>query len=184
MGQRSSKVKLEDIDADGDGVITRTEVHNYVRDELQTMKENYDERMEEWKSIYEQKLDAKDENIQNLKDLLESQLSQKDAEIEEWKQSYNDLYDRYSQLLNDVRKENYEPYVATVGNISQASVEKAVEGILSDPNLNLKKVPDWIERKLYFNIVWIILIIVQRIIGSVKVGALGHEFSVIMNPDE
>lgn len=164
MGWWQSLPQRQSIDADGDGVITRNEVHNYVQQELEILKRAQNERMEEWKTTYEKKLSAKE------------------AEIEEWKVSYEELQEKYSELLENVRNEYYTPYTSASSTICKSSVEAAVKEILADPNLNLKKVPDWIEKRLYFNVVWVTLLIIQKIIGSVKVDALGHEFNMTMNP--
>lgn len=184
MGLISSKIKIEDIDANGDGIITKSEVYNYVNLEIERLENVYNKRMEDWKEIYEQKLNDKEEKFITFKNILESELSSKEIELEEWKQSYDDLYSKYSELLENIQKENYDPYLSQPETISQSSVERTVDEILSNPNLNLKRVPDWIEKKLYFNIIWITLLIIQKVLSSVKVGALGHEFGVIINSKE
>lgn len=185
MGFGSSKVKLSDIDADGDGVITREEVHNYVDKELGRWRDIYDERLEEWKKVYEQKLDLKEETIQELKLLLESRIIEKEAELEEWKLSYDHLHEKYNKLLNDYRSkayENKEFQLRNVSNISPEAVEEAVDSILSDPNINLKKVPDFLEKRVYHNLIWITLMVAEKIMGSVRIDALGHEFYLAMSP--
>nr|QBK92025.1 MAG: hypothetical protein LCPAC304_03720 [Pithovirus LCPAC304] len=71
-----------------------------------------------------------------------------------------------------------------VSAISPEAVEAAVEAILADPDLNLKKVPDWMEKKVYHNLIWITLMVVEKIMGSVRIDALGHEFYLAMRPQE
>jgi len=185
MGFVSSKVKISDIDADGDGVITREEVHNYVDEELRKWREINDERLAEWKKVYEQQLDLKDETISELKILLESRISEKEIELEEWKLSYDILHEKYNKLLNDYRSKAYKKQdipLQKVSNISPEAVEAAVEAILADPNLNLKKVPDFLEKRVYHNLIWITLMVAEKIMGSVRIDALGHEFYLAMSP--
>jgi len=186
MGLGRSKIKLTDIDADGDGIITREEVHNYVNDEVNKWKDTYDEKLNEWKDLYEEKLQVKDETIRELRTLLEARISEKQQEVEDWKTSYDELHAKYSELLEKFRKKAYKDpkVIQSTANISSEAIEAAVEEILADPNLNLKKVPDWMEKKVYHNLIWVTLMVVERIIASVKIDAVGHEFSLTMTPKE
>lgn len=186
MGFHPSKIKLSDIDVDkdGDGIITREEVHSFVHNEVEKWKNVYDERLDEWKTLYEEKLRVKEDMIKGLKTVLDSSLEEKDVEIEEWKKSYEILEQKHTKLLEQYRNKAYkDPCIAkTTSNISSEAVEAAVESILNDPNINLKKVPDFIERKMYHNLIWITLMVAEKIMGSLKIDALGHEFYLTMSP--
>jgi len=186
MGLGRSRIKLSDIDADGDGVITREEVHTYVHDEVNKWKTVYDEKLNEWKELYEQKMQVKDETIQELRILLEARLLEKQQEAEEWKTSYDDLHLKYSQLLEKFRKKAYKnaEVIRHTSSISSEAIEAAVDEILADPNLNLKKVPDWMEKKVYHNLIWITLMVAERIMSSVKIDAVGHEFCLVITHKE
>jgi hypothetical protein len=71
-----------------------------------------------------------------------------------------------------------------MSNISSEAVEAVVKELLADPHINLKKVPDWLEGPFYFNMIWITLMVLERVMKSFKVDALGHEFQFIMNPQK
>jgi len=186
MGLGRSKIKLTDIDVDGNGIITREEVHNYVNDEVNKWKDIYDEKLNQWKDLYEEKLQVKDETIRELQTLLEARIYEKKQEVEDWKTLYDELYAKHSELLEKFRKKAYNDpkVIQSTSNISSEAIEAAVEEILADPKLNLKKVPDWMEKKVYHNLIWVMLMVVEKIIASVKFDTLGHEFSLTMIPKE
>jgi len=184
MGLGRSKIKISDIDADGDGIITREEVHQYVGAEVEKCQRIYDERLNEWKTLYEKKMSVKDETIEELRDVLDIQVKEKEKELEEWKTSYDELHQKYSNLMDDMRKKAYkkQDFLPKSSGISPEAIEDAVKEILADPNLNLKKVPDFVEKRLYHNIIWITLMVLERMFAGVSVDAFGHEFHLIMNP--
>nr|QBK92022.1 MAG: hypothetical protein LCPAC304_03690 [Pithovirus LCPAC304] len=157
MGFGHSKVKLSEIDMDGDGIITREEVVTFVQDEVG-----------KWKT------------------LLKEESAKKDEKIDEWKAAYEDMHAKYSELLERFRKKASGDSIGVqhVSAISPEAVEAAVEAILADPDLNLKKVPDWMEKKVYHNLIWITLMVVEKIMGSVRIDALGHEFYLALRPQD
>ena len=184
MGLGRSKIKLSDIDTDGDGIITREEVHRYVNVEVEKSQQLYNERMDEWKTLYEEKMSVKDETIEELRDVLDFRVKEKEKELEEWKTSYDELHHKYSLLMDQMRKKAYkkQDFLPKSCSISPEAIEEAVKDILADPNLNLKKVPDFVEKRLYHNIIWITLMVLQRVFTGVSVDAFGHEFHLTMNP--
>jgi len=184
MGLGRSKIKISDIDADGNGVITREEVHQYVGAEVEKCQRIYDERLNEWKRLYEEKMFVKDEIIEKLQNGLDIRVKEKEKELEEWKTSYDELHQKYSDLMDDMRKKSYKKqgFISKSSGISPEAIEDAVKEILADPNLNLKKVPDFVEKRLYHNIIWITLTVLERMFVGVSVDAFGHEFHLTMNP--
>lgn len=178
---RSQRIKLSDIDADGNGIITREEVHEYVNAEVNKWKNVYDQHFNEWKDLYEEKLSLKDETIEELRTVVQSRIEKKEKEIEKWKASYDDLHQKYSDLLDQMRNKRQD-LILKSSNISPEAIEEAVKDILSDPNLNLKKVPDFVEKRIYHNIIWITLMALERVFAGISVDAFGHEFHLTMNP--
>ena len=164
MGLGRSKIKLSDIDTDGNGIITREEVHQYVNAEVGKWKTIYDERLDDWKDLYEEKLCVKEETIEKLRTILEVRVLEKEKETEEWKASYEDMHKKYSNLLDQMRKKSYKKsdFLPKRSGVSPQAIEAAVKDILADPNLNLKKLPDFIEKKMYYNIICIILMIFNQ----------------------
>jgi glutamyl-tRNA reductase len=169
MGQKKSKVSKSEIDADGDGNITMEEVQQYVNMKLASVEEENRVLLR----IKEKEIEDLEEKCKILKRALEEQ-----------EMAYEDLHGKHSEVLDQLLNEAYkqEDFLETTSGVSPEVIENVVEEILKDPNINLKKVPDFLERKVYYNVIWITLIAVEKIMHSIKIDALGHEFKLVMSP--
>ena len=67
--------------------------------------------------------------------------------------------------------------------VSDEAVKKFVEQLMNDPNININGFPDYIERKVYENIVTIVMGIVDQVLSSTEVRILNHTISFTVTPD-
>ena len=83
-----------------------------------------------------------------------------------------------------ITKESNEKRVKKLSDISTAEIDKFVEEILKDPNVNIGYLPDWVERKIYKNVFTIALGLVDKFADTTSVKFLGHELKFDLVSDE
>lgn len=66
--------------------------------------------------------------------------------------------------------------------ISQENIKQFVDELLKDKNVNLKYLPDSFEKKLYTDILSIILAILENILEDISIKFLGHEIKLNFQP--
>jgi hypothetical protein len=102
--------------------------------------------------------------------------SEEIADNIDWKQKYNELYAKYSQLV--VTPSNAE------SKISDQAIDKFVASLLADPALNIRPLPDIIEGALYRNIFKIILHSLAHTTDAVSLTIMDHKIRIIVEPPE
>lgn len=163
--------KLEELaDLNKDGLVTKEELQKYTAQELE-MKDSEILMLRAEKERLE-----KDLIDQRALTLLKLKKARKETTT--WKKAYNSLYKRqqnYQQLqTNDV---------PATGEISNQAIERFVNELLEDPNINIDLIPDAIERPLYANTLKVILSIVQKMFNNTNLDLIGHEVKIHMQPN-
>lgn len=67
--------------------------------------------------------------------------------------------------------------------ISKRQIDGFVEKLLSDKNVNVKYLPDFVERQLYRNVFTILLGLVENIVDSTEIHTMGHRIVMHVAPD-
>lgn len=126
---------------------------------------------------------TKDELEQFKKDILqnkEKELFEAKNEILELKKQIESLKEINSQLQST---QNIMDTVQSHPNpISTKNIEIIVEKMLNDENVNIKYLPDFVERQLYKNMFKMILKLFDQITNNTSVNLLGHRLHVEMEP--
>jgi hypothetical protein len=95
------------------------------------------------------------------------------------------LEKKLKDQLADLEKHNQDqPQVQNENtfSISKTHVDSFVEKLLTDENVNIKYLPDYVERQLYRNIFTILLGVVQNLFGSMTINLIGHRIGFAMSP--
>ena len=66
--------------------------------------------------------------------------------------------------------------------ISIENIDKFINELLNDKNVNIKYIPDQAERKIYKNVFLLLIRIIDHTIKSSKIQFLGHEITLTLNP--
>jgi predicted nuclease with TOPRIM domain len=64
------------------------------------------------------------------------------------------------------------------------SVEKLVNDMLENDNINSSLIPDYIERKIYMNVFKMLISIMKETIDSTSINLLNHNITFNMTPRE
>ncbi|VBB18998.1 hypothetical protein YASMINEVIRUS_1530 [Yasminevirus sp. GU-2018] len=160
---------LKSIDKNRDSIITKKEIDDWVK--IQTAEIN------EFKKKIKEDLE-KERKVENEAKYVEMQ-----RQIESLKainrELENKLAGKTSQKI-DHDSSNLSKRV----EISQEKIDSYVESLLSDKNVNIKYLPDFVERQLYRNMINVLMGLVQNMADSTEIKFMGHKFLVNMSPDE
>jgi len=157
----------EQIDANRDGVLTHDEFSEW-KDEygknITKMIDNLKEENELRVKKFDQTIEAKDTEIKDLKNKIKF-INEQNEKLE-------------SQLLQEFDNpvDNFE--IQSV--ISRTKISKFVDELLRTDTLNLDKIPDWIEKPIYKNVIVIVMHIIDKMAKETSIDLFGHKMRLIM----
>lgn len=122
-------------------------------------------------------------------DEMEQQIQAMQKEINELKGHRNFLEQEYSTLkegLNSfcdhaeeqlgIKRSTQTPEA----HISTEAIDHIVDELIADPDLKMEFVPDSIERKMYTNMLKVLLGVIQKTLDNASMEIIGHEFKIQM----
>jgi len=176
---------LEKADKNNDGIISK--------DEMMEWMEEQKKDFEEYKNTVEKIADEKYRKIlsDTDKDLIESK-----QEIKELKKQIKSL----RRINNNLQAEiNNKPLVLS-GNsednrntlitspdlreLSITKINQLVDEILNDDNLNIKYLPDWVEKRLYRNVLRMVLGLADHLMDTTSIHFFGHKIIFDLVPED
>ena len=131
-------------------------------------------------------VDANHDGIVTRKEMeayINTQFLEKDKELTYLREAYDDLFKKHSQLLEQVARNNSLD-AAKQSNISGEAIQKFVDELLADPNVNIYGFPDKIESALYRNVIRMVLGAMENLFNNVSVDFIGHKITMAMVPDD
>ena len=129
-------------------------------------------------------VDANHDGLVTRKEMeayINAQLEEKEQEAIHWRQAYDDLFKKHNQVLEQLARDNTLD-AAKQSNISGDAVQKFVDELLADPNVNIYGFPDKIEAALYRNVIRMILGAMENLFNNVNVDFIGHKITMAMVP--
>jgi len=72
---------------------------------------------------------------------------------------------------------------STKSKLSQEQIDQFVEGLLNDENVNIKYLPDYVERQLYRNMFTILLEVIKHTTNTAEIKFLGHTMTFVITPN-
>jgi hypothetical protein len=112
----------------------------------------------------------KTEKLQQEVQLLRSQLNQAQRLI--------------AQMAIPQASKTPEEQADDLLRLSQARVSEFVEGLLDDPSINIRVLPDAIERQLYTNVFNILLRVLSKVVDESSMSIIGHRLSLSLAPQQ
>ncbi len=166
--------KLEKAaDLDGDGIVTKKELKEYSAKEIQ-LRDSEILMLRAEKTRLEQELTDLRGEMNNTREAVEKETSK-------WIEAYDTLHARHEAYLEMNAKEK-EEHDKESPAISNKAVERFVDELLADPNINIYMLPDTIEKPLYVNTLKIFLNIIQKMFSHTNLDLIGHEVKMQMHP--
>lgn len=160
------KIIYEKIDQNNDGVVTR-------------------EEFSEWKNKYKKKMEKLIKDSENtIKDQFRETIVAKDAQIQELKRKLHMSEKAYAELehqnINLIENTDNISSEDIKSIISKTKIRKYVNEIIENEDINIKGLPDSIEKAIYRNVMHIVLILIDKIAQQATFDVFGHEMRVII----
>jgi len=146
--------------------------HDKKLDERLTLLEQVDKNNDmkiterELNKWWEDKMNSEKEKNKNL--ILELENSKK--QIEDMKKIINNI----DLSSNTIKKDN-------IKEMSKIKIEEFVEKLISDEQLNINWLPDYVERQIYFNVFNIIMRLLTDILEDTSLELIGHKINFNIN---
>ena len=146
--------------------------HDKKLDERLTLLEQVDKNNDmkiterELNKWWEDKMNSEKEKNKNL--ILELENSKK--QIEDMKKIINNI----DLSSNTIKKDN-------IKELSKIKIEEFVEKLISDEQLNINWLPDYVERQIYFNVFNIIMRLLTDILEDTSLELIGHKINFNIN---
>jgi hypothetical protein len=146
--------------------------HDKKLDERLTLLEQVDKNNDmkiterELNKWWEDKMNSEKEKNKNL--ILELENSKK--QIEDMKKIINNI----DLSSNTIKKDN-------IKQLSKIKIEEFVEKLISDEQLNINWLPDYVERQIYFNVFNIIMRLLTDILEDTSLELIGHKIKFNIN---
>ena len=172
---------LQGMDQNNDGKISKNEFIEWKNDQLNKMfqleqkveiqfKEKYNELITQYQGkVTEDALciEQLKKEIQSLKSINQS-LEQQLISIQDGR-------------INHPTSSN-EPI--DLNMISQKKINEFVDKLLSDINVNIAYLPDFVERQIYKNVLSILLGILNNTLNTTSINFMGHQLIISMKPQQ
>jgi len=119
------------------------------------------------------------------REIFQKQLAERDMEIMELRKQIESL-----KGINDIvvkQRSIREGTTGTgihVGGISKEKIDEYVEKLLTDENINIKYLPDFVERQIYRNVFNLMINLLENICETTNVSLLGHQITMGIKPQQ
>lgn len=120
-----------------------------------------------------------------LESYVQSQLNTKkeeaEKEIEKWKQAYDNLYEKYSELQRKYH-DGDKPKDIEKCYVSIHALEQYIESEIINSDANLKYVPDALERKAYLAVYKTVMKSLEGLCNTTTIDLMNHELTFNLKP--
>ena len=180
--------------------------HEELNQVMEQMRKNYEELLketrnqrsvestnvskdefEQWKNEQQLKFNELEEMVEKRVTMkYDKLLTEKDILIADLEKQVNSLTNSNATLegkLLHISSTQTVPEQLKLRELSRAKVDEFVETLLKDENVNISYLPDWVERKIYKNVLNLILGLLDNTFNSTSVKLLGHLLTVNIVPD-
>lgn len=156
-------LKLEAIDTNKDGVISRQEFEQWKNTELAELK-----------SAIRQEFQLENKNLTNELDSIR----QINRDLEAKLQAKNELIEKLGTHFED--DTNVDELLKA---LSKEKIEKYIDDILADENMNIQYFPDVIEKAVYRNVFRLMFKLMNTLLGTVNFELINHRLRIQMIPN-
>jgi polyhydroxyalkanoate synthesis regulator phasin len=189
MGNSSSSTKLEiealkkrlldieKLDKNNDGKVSKEEMDAWVT--------SHKRDMDALRAAVERNLDGKYERIMQENQEYKAKLVELQCHIDLLKKQNDNLR---SGIIESAKRatETTETTETTdkvkLSELSKERVDAFVEELLNDENVNIKYLPDFVERQIYRNVFSLLINVLENMLNTTNVQFMGHTITFDLKP--
>lgn len=169
---------IQEIDQNHDGAITKEDFIVWKDEQMNKMfqleqkvetqlNDKYNELLSQYQgkvtedALYIEQLKKEIQSLKSINESLEKQLMGIQANPETPSTEHVDLH-----------------------GLSKKKINEFVDQLLSDINVNIAYLPDFVERQIYKNVLSIILGILDNTLNTTSINFMGHQLTISMQPQQ
>lgn len=172
---------IEKLDRNADGVVSKEELDLWMNEQKKDI--------EKFKQKIEESTEAKYQHM-----ILENERELNDAkqELKDLKKQVKTLKNINNNLEEKLQKECDDTIINTnvditqhkkyLTELSKKRINKVVEKILEDENINIKYLPDFVEKQIYKNVFNIFINLLDNLFDMTTVKFMGHKLTFDLQP--
>lgn len=183
----------EEIESPNQMVTNTNEIHDKnLEEQIKTLQEQIDQdrdnsvTKDELKEYFEKlssKIDQNSDGVithDELKSYVETKLETSKEETELWKTAYENIHNKYEELLEQLRSE--ETRVIDVSQVSPQALKDYIKSEIINTDANMGLVPDALEKKIYLAVYKTIMKTLEGLFNTTSVDLLNHRISFAIQP--
>lgn len=114
--------------------------------------------------------------------IREEELLKTRSELEKTRAAYLQLEQKINQTSLSTVDNAQDKQILRKSRIDDAAIEKFVQSMIDDPNINMHGVPDIIEKAMYRRAAKMTLSSLGKIFENIALELMGHKIHVVMQP--
>jgi len=186
MGGSSSSTKLEieelkkrlldieKLDKNNDGKVSKDEMEEWVS--------SHKRDMDALRAAVEQSLTGKYEKIIEENQNYKSKLAELQCHIDLLKKQNDNLRSGIIESAKRSTESSEQIDKVKLSEISKERVDAFVEELLNDENVNIKYLPDFVERQIYRNVFSLLINVLENMLNTTNVQFMGHTITFDLKP--
>jgi len=107
------------------------------------------------------------------------------SELERVQKAFDALSTEHTKLLSDIKAgKRIEDLEVKVGSsVDDAAIDRFVQELIDDPNINIYGLPDRVEKAMYKRAAKMTLVGLEKVFENVALELIGHKVQLLMRPD-
>ena len=184
------KSKISDFDKNDDGIISKDEFENWNKvhsNKISKIKTKYTAQIEDLNLHFSQQLDSVKEIVKtSCEEKYNTELMDQKIQLEASLKKIKELEDHIT-FLSEPKTEMCsfiigEDDIKNDSTLSTKRINEIVEKLLSNEKVNIKLLPDGIERQIYRNVISLAMELIKETLSTSKISFMGHEIKFIVRP--
>jgi len=179
MGNFFSRSEFKNVDKNNDGIITKQELDSWMNEQKKDIELFKVSIQESTEAKYKESILEKQHQIDEMEKQIES-LKNINNNLQKTIQSFDiksfNIEEHSINNTNNVNNKN------KLKEISKKKVNLFVEQLLDDENVNIRYLPDFVERQIYRNVFNILINVMDSLVDTTGVKFMGHEIVFDLKP--
>jgi hypothetical protein len=171
---RELLLKIQQLDQNNDGIITKSEFTTWQTEQKIRMTELEEKITSQIENKYSGLLSEKNTQILNLQTKVDELTKQMGS-----LKNMNGILE--AKLLHEASKDPLEQ--KKIQQLSKDKINEFVTELLSDQSINSNYLPDFVEKKIYKNVFNLLIGLLDKSLSTTSIKFLGHTMTFSVVPD-
>ena len=166
---------LETIDKNGDGKLSKDEMDAWITSQKKDLV------------AFEKSIDDKYQQVIQENQGYKGKITELECYIDTLKHTNEELKTNIQHMrkreLEGLSGTDSESKKLRLSEASKAKINEFVDELLNDKNVNIKYLPDFVEKQIYRNVFNILINLLDNVFETTSIEFMGHKLTFDINPD-